>query len=212
MSQTLSFPLLSVPTDKQHAHGYFTGSGLPQRFCNEEGTLAPVFQLLTEWPDEFFADNGYTAAEVVDLIQGMLSAAQSGYFSAFVTNIHPVRYNKVAVNPADDAITQGWAKQLWEHAQRNGIPVWTSARFLDFTAARQSVQFANLAWKNGTLSFDVQMRSVSADLSVVVPGDGLVSATIDGDPVVPVIEVVAGRATAFLGPITPDAHVLARYS
>ena len=73
-----SFPLLNLPTDKKLAHGYFTGSGLPQRFCDEHGAILPTYQLLTEWSDEFFADNGYTAAEVQLIVEGMLDDAEGG--------------------------------------------------------------------------------------------------------------------------------------
>lgn len=92
MSQLAAFPDLRLPNYRDHAAGYFTGSGLPQRFCDENGALLPVYQLLTEWPDEFFADNGFSVPQVVQAIKGMLAAADAGYFCAFVANIHPCRY------------------------------------------------------------------------------------------------------------------------
>jgi len=42
------FPKLRLPVHKTKTHGYFTGSGLPQRFCDEHGALLPIYQLLTE--------------------------------------------------------------------------------------------------------------------------------------------------------------------
>ena len=87
--------MLDLPTDKKLAHGYFTGSGLPQRFCDEQRRDPPVYQLLTEWSDEFFADNSYTALEVYQIIEDMLADAETGFYSAFVTNVHPARYAEV---------------------------------------------------------------------------------------------------------------------
>jgi hypothetical protein len=36
------FPKLKLPVDKTRAHGYFTGSGLPARFCDENGVILPI--------------------------------------------------------------------------------------------------------------------------------------------------------------------------
>jgi hypothetical protein len=209
MSQQGKFPDLRLPTDKSHANGYFTGSGLPQRFCDENGAVLAVYQLLTEWPDEFFGDNGFSAAEVVPVVKSMLAAAADGYYSAFVANIHPIRYAGSALT---DTITGSWAPQLWAHAQAEGIPVWTAARFLDFTAARQEASFPNLSWDPSTLAFNFGVPMPTNDLTVMVPGDGLVSVAVDGDPVTPTMETIAGRSVAFLTAIAAGAHVVARYA
>ena len=36
------------------------GAVYRRRFCDEDGAILPIYQLLTEWPDEFFADNSYS--------------------------------------------------------------------------------------------------------------------------------------------------------
>ena len=57
--------------------------------------------------DEFFADNKYTALAVYQIVEDMLRAADRGYYSAFVTNIHPVRFVRW------DPITGDWARAMW---------------------------------------------------------------------------------------------------
>jgi hypothetical protein len=200
------FPELGLPTDKKHAHGYFTGSGLPQRFCDENGAILPIFQLLTEWPDEFFADNGFTALEVYQIIEEALAAAETGSYSAFVTNIHPVRYTHA------DPITGPWARALWRHARNMGIPVWTAAHFLDFTNARQRTRFENLSWDGATLQFDVTGPAPGDDVTVVLPAKGLISLSVDAEVIAPAYETVGGRSAAFLTALTDGAHVSAQYT
>ena len=51
---------LLAASGKHGANGWFTGSGLPQRFSDETGTVLPIYQAVTEWPDEWFADNNWT--------------------------------------------------------------------------------------------------------------------------------------------------------
>ena len=93
---------------------WFTGSGLPQRFSDETGAVLPIYQALTQWPDEWFADNSWTAAETVQIMKDMIAASESGYYSAFVNNVHPVRYN------GGDDITNAWANALWAYAEAKG--------------------------------------------------------------------------------------------
>jgi hypothetical protein len=205
LGKKTQFPELELPTDKQRAHGYFTGSGLPQRFCDENGAILRVFQLLTEWPDEFFADNSYTALEVYQIVEDMLTDAETGFYSAFVTNIHPARY------VWDDPITGLWARALWRHARKMGIPVWTASRFLDFTTARQSTRFDNLSWDGETLEFDITGPTAGDAVTVVLPARGLASVSVSGEVVTAAYETISGRPTAFLTALTDGAHVVAEY-
>ncbi len=95
-----------------NANGYFTGSGLPQKFMSESGNILPIYQALTEWPDEWFDDKGFSANQTAQIIEDMFTAANNGYYSAFVANIHHVRYD----NTGGD-ITYDWANQIWNYAR-----------------------------------------------------------------------------------------------
>ena len=50
-------------------------------------------------------------------MKDMIAASEAGNYSAFVNNIHPIRYNGV------DPITHTWANGLWAYAQANNIPM-----------------------------------------------------------------------------------------
>ena len=81
-------------------------------------------------------------------MKDMIAAAEAGNYSAFVNNVHPIRYNGV------DPITHAWANGLWAYAQTNDIPMWSAEKLLDFAEARDGTSFDHLAW-NGT---DLQLH------------------------------------------------------
>jgi hypothetical protein len=208
-----SFARLRLPTDKTHACGYFTGSGLPQRFCDENGIILPIWQLLTEWADEFFDDNkaakvvgGFTETDVVQLMKDMIARSENGYYSAFVTNIHPVRFRSTSGD-----ITAKWALPVWQHAKEMGIPICSAERFLDFIEARSAAAFHNLGWDGTQLRFDFGTPVGGQDLTLMVPGEGVVSVEVDGAPVGFTGEVIKGRRYALFTTTAATAHVVVTY-
>ena len=191
------------------ANGYFTGSGLPQRFSDENGVLLGVYQTLTEWPDEWFANNGMTATAAEAEVIAMLDAAVTdGHYSSFVTNIHPVRYN-------GSDITSVWANALWAYCQANGIPQWSGEMLLDFVEARNESTFDAFVWDTGgvnpTLTFDFATPIAEPDLTIMVPATSpagsLISVTLDAAPVTLSIETIKGQDYAMV-PTTGTAHTL----
>lgn len=197
------FPDLALPFDHDAAHGWFTGSGLAQRFCDANGAVLPIHQLLTEWPDEFFADNGYSAAEVVALIDEMVDASEGGYHSAFVANLHHGRHL------GDDAITGTWAREMWLRAAARGIPLVSAEDHLDFLEARAATRLSGIVAGATTLVMDVLG---GRDVTVMVPAEDLVAVTVDGSPVSPTIAVLAGRSWAMIPAGAPQATVRATYA
>ena len=182
------------PLDKW---GYFTGSGLPQRFVDESGNVLPIYQATTQWPDEWFADKGMSVQQTVDIITGMFEAAEeNGFYSAFVNNIHQVRYNGV------DPITPLWPSLVWEYCRDNGIPSWSGEMLLDFVEARNASQFENLDWTidgqtgEGTLTFDFTTPNGGQDLTLMIPtqygGYALSQLYADGSLLSPNIEEIKG--------------------
>ncbi len=198
-------PQLKLPTDKTKAHGYFTGSGLPQKFCDENGATLPIYQLLTEWSDEFFADNKYSAIEVSRIIESMIVAAQNGFYSAFVANIHHGRY------AGDDSITGTWAHAMWDYAQTNGLPMWSAEKFLDFVEARTASTLDNITWDGTHLTFDFNTPTTDQEVTLMIPDQGLLSVTVDGVPVSFIRETIKGRSYVLFTTGSMSSHVVVSY-
>jgi len=192
-----------------NANGYFTGSGLPQRFSDEAGNILPIYQAATPWPDEWFADNGFTAEETAQIIKDMFSAAENGSFSAFVANIHHVRYYGA------DSITHTWANEVWAYARDNGIPLWSAEMLLDFVQARDAAAFENITWNGDSLQFTFKTLYGGQDLTVMVPSEAdgrtLAFVKVDGVGVPYVVETLKGRSYALFSTQAPQARVTATY-
>lgn len=197
------------------ANGYFTGSGLPQRFSDENGVLLGVYQTLTEWPDEWFDNNGMTSTAAVQVVVDMLEdAVTEGYYSSFVTNVHPVRYNNVGGD-----ITNAWANGVWAYCQTNGIPQWSAEMLLDFVMARDGSTLDGIVWvvgaPNSTLTFDFATPIAEPDLTVMIPaetaGGTLLTVERDTVPVALNIETIKGNDYAMISVPGASHQLVATY-
>jgi hypothetical protein len=201
----------SLQSGGVNANGYFTGSGLPQRFSSIHPAPMNIYQLATQWPDEWFDNSGYTADSAFEVSRSMLEASRQGFYSALVANIHHIRYDNVAGD-----ITHAWANKLWSYAQSNGIPMWSAEKLLDFVEARNAAQTRNPAWTGGTLTFDFTAPISGQDLTVLVPaslpGKRLTFVEVDGAPVPLQLETLKGRVFNLLTTRAPSARIAAHYA
>ena len=196
--------------DSATTNGYFTGSGLPQRFIDENGELLGIHQAATQWTDEWFGNFGMTGPQAIDIMTTMFETAErEGYYSAFVNNIHPVRYYG-----AD--ITHEWANAIWQYCQERDIPMWSAEKLLDFTLARSESQFENIAYAPGSLEFDFLAGAAGADLTLMLPinwaGDQLREILVDGSPVAWLAEEIKGIDYAMFTTTAAEAHITASYT
>jgi hypothetical protein len=177
----MSSPGLRFPQDHSKACGHFTGSALTQRFCDEMGTVLPIFQQVTQWPDEFFYNNGYVPEVVFDVaLAPMLADSEDTYPSVFVTNVHPAPYAQKVAPVEAFTPTKRWVQDLWRHAQDGGIPMWSAEQLLDFVEERTATRFEAVSWDGVTLTFDLLAPTGGAELSIMLRGRGLRAVTIDG--------------------------------
>jgi len=198
--------------------GYLTGTGLPQRLIDEKGQLLPIYQATTHWLDEFFVYNDMTPDEAAALIRQMFEAARQGNYSAFVTNIHPCRFNGYG---GKDKITPEWPHAVWEYCRDEGIPLWSAEMLLDFVEARNRARFENLAWRidpeknSGQLTFDFRTPAAGQRLTIMVPsawsGRVLESVAVDGGPVDFTTEPVKGIEYAMFTTTAAEASVVVDY-
>jgi hypothetical protein len=193
------------------AHGYLTGSGLPQRFCTAAGTVLPVYQAATHWPDEWFDDFGFSLAEATAAVTEMIAAAQESYPSVFVANIHHDRYTA-----GDGHLTRAWAHRLWDAVRARGIPLWSAEQLLDFVLARDRARFEEIAWDGERLSFVLHAPLPGQDLTVLVPvawhGRVLAALHVDGGERDVVAHELRGRSYAAVTTRAARVVVEARYA
>lgn len=180
--------------DGSWVQGYFTGSGLPQRFVKEDGTLLEVFQQLTPWADETQLYRQQLGIEgAAQVVQKMLDLAESRYPTVFVANFHPGGFKRRGTEP--------WARNMMQEAVDRGIPLWSGDYLYRFITARDSARFTDIVWDGTRLSFTLESDPAPRPLTLMLPArfgpQRLAALTCDDVPAGFIVESFAGRDYAF---------------
>ncbi|WP_224372179.1 DUF4082 domain-containing protein [Hyalangium versicolor] len=168
----------------QDRPGLFTGSGIPMRFADQDGTPIDVYQATTQMTDE----SGQSFPLHIDTLLANALGPQ-GYYGAFTANMH------VDTQPStgSDAIIAS--------AQREGVPVISAKQLLEWLDAREGTLLSGVAFSGTVLTFSV--ASPVRNLSLMIPvrsasGRTLASVTVNGTAVSTVTQIIKGVSYAFV--------------
>jgi len=164
--------------------GVFTGSAMPMRFADLDGSLIDCYQVATQMTDESGQNLAVHAATLFDRAIG-----SEGYYGVFCANMH----FDFASHAGSDAIVAA--------AQARGIAVVSARQMLEWLDGRNGSSFGALAWSAGQLSFTLAVgagaHNLRAMLPVSTPAGELVTLTRDASPVAWTVETIKGVAYAF---------------
>ena len=164
--------------------GFMTGSGIPMRFANTDGTSADVLQAPTVMTDE----SGQSYPMTVNTLLDNALGAQ-GYYGAFTTNFHT------------DGDTTVENDLLMASAQARNVPIVSARQMLKWTDGRNTSEFSNLSFNAGTLSFVLAPGPDTTGLTAMVPtasANGLLSSiTRNGSAVAYTTQTIKGLEYAF---------------
>jgi len=135
--------------------GLFTGSGMPMRFADLDGTMIDAYQATTHFTDESGQAYPDTVDALLDRALGPL-----GYYGVFTGNLHNDINNT-------DAFT--WAAQAVASAQVRGVPVISGRQLLTWLDGRNNSSFPNLAWNGTTLTFGILQGAGAKNLQAMLP-------------------------------------------
>jgi len=124
------------PSWVQDRPGFFTGSGMPQRFADLDGTMIDVYQATTQMTDESGQSYPFTIDTLLDRALGT-----QGYYGVFTANMH----TDSASSAGSDAIVAS--------AQSRGVPIVSGRQMLTWLDGRNGSSFGSIAWSGGTLNF-----------------------------------------------------------
>jgi Concanavalin A-like lectin/glucanases superfamily/Bacterial Ig-like domain/Bacterial Ig domain len=152
--------------------GFMTGSGMPQRFADSDGSPIDEYQANTNITDE----SGQSEPSNIDALLDNAVGA-NGYYGAFVANIHTDN----AASAQSDAIIAA--------AQARDVPIISAKQLLDWTDARESSTLDTFTWAGNTLGFklhrDAQADGLTAMLPIKAGTRTLQSITLNGGISVP---------------------------
>jgi len=164
----------------QNRPGFMTGSGLPMRFADLDGSVIDVYQAATHLVNE----NGVTYP---DGINSMLDKAlgPEGYYGVFGTHYD---------------YSDAFATQILNSAKAHNVSLISAQQLLTWLDGRNSSSFGNSSWNGTQLGFSITVGAGANNLYAMIPnqtpGGHLVSLTINGSPVAFTVETIKGRAYA----------------
>ncbi len=167
------------PSWVQDRPGMFTGSGMPMRFADLDGTMIDVYQAVSQMTDESGQSYPFTIDALLDKALG-----PEGYYGAFCANMHTDR----APHPGSDAIVAS--------ALARGVPVVSGRQMLVWLDGRNASTFSSLDWSGSTLSFTVRVGTGANNLRGMVPATAaagtLTSLTRNGGSVAFTTQTIKG--------------------
>ena len=171
--------------------GYITGSGQPQRFCDERGKLINVFQLEQELEDEILVPQkglGLSGEETFLCLKDLIQKSQKGYYSYLVACFHPIT---VAGNP--EAYKS--VEMLLSFCQENKVPIRTLKEVAEFAKTRREIYFSSFRERN-SLSFTIsgQKEAIKKGITLLIPANKVEGIKTDGEKKCWPQETLGGRS------------------
>jgi hypothetical protein len=183
----------------QNRAGMFTGSGMPMRFADTDGTLIDCYQATTQMTDESGINVGAFCNSVLDKATG-----PEGYYGTFVANMHTDTANHTGSNA------------IIASAIAHKVPVISAKQLLNWTDGRNNSSFGSITWNNNQLSFTLTVPSGGRNLNIMLPfyseTGQLISVTKDGNPVSFSTSIIKGIEYAFINVTIGNNNIVADYS
>ncbi|MGZ8906989.1 MAG: DUF4082 domain-containing protein, partial [Methylobacter sp.] len=134
--------------------GFFSGSGMPMRFANLDGSIIDVYHVATQMTDESGQTYPFSIDTLLDRAQGT-----EGYYGAFTINAHT---DLPEILESDAVIAS---------ARPRGVPIVSSKQMMDWLDGRNSSSFNALSWDDAskTLSFSVTAGAGAKNLRGMLP-------------------------------------------
>lgn len=148
--------------------GFKTGSGLPMRYADVDGSMINVYQVASHLVNE----SGMSFPSAIDT-QLDRALGPEGYFGAFGTHYD---------------FSDGFDLQLTAAAVARGVPLVSAQQLLDWTEGRNNSHFAHIELSEEALTFDALTdRRTGTMLRGMIPakisGKDILAISRDGLPV-----------------------------
>ncbi|WP_161597210.1 N,N-dimethylformamidase beta subunit family domain-containing protein, partial [Dyadobacter flavalbus] len=167
--------------------GMFTGSGMPMRFADLDGTLIDVYQATTQLTDE----SGITYSTHINKLLDNATGSK-GYYGVFTANMHTDVNGGNSSNGSDVIVAA---------AQQRQIPVISAKQMLTWLDGRNNSSFGAMSWTNNKLNFSVTAANGSTNLRAMLPVNAdekkLAGLTVNGSAVTYTTETIKGIQYAF---------------
>lgn len=181
----------------QNRPGMFTGSGIPMRFADLDGSLIDCYQVPTPMTDETNMDYATFCNALLDKAVG-----PEGYYGVFATNMHT------------DLADHYGSDEIIASAQQRGVPIVSGAQMLEWLDGKNNSSFNTIIWAGNQLSFTVIARSGARNLKGMLPlfsqsGGQITSIDRNGSSLTFTTQTIKGIQYAFFD--APSGNYVATY-
>jgi hypothetical protein len=151
-------------------HGYFTGSGLPMKFVDEQGRILNIYQQATQLADEqlipvpWGSQQRLTAEAATHVATELLDRSRNGAYAAVAAQFHADLFADLGEYTETAA---RWLDATLSHAAAHGIPIWSAEQWLRFTEARHDARL-DVIWDPLERRLTVRLTATSDDAADVV--------------------------------------------
>ena len=124
-------------------YGYFTGSGLPMKFVDEQGRILNIYQQATQLADEqlipvpWGSQQRLMAEAATHIATELLDRSRNGAYAAVAAQFHADLFADLGEYTAT---ATRWLDGTLSHAAAHGIPIWSAEQWLHFTEARHDAR------------------------------------------------------------------------
>lgn len=175
--------------------GLFTGSGMPMRFADVDGSLIDVYQGVSQLVNE----NGVNYTLGVNTLLDNALGPQ-GFYGTFGAH--------------DDYRDVTFSNEVIASAKARNVPIVTAQQVLTWIDGRNNSSFSNISWNGGNLSFTVSAAAGANFMKGMLPAstgtNNLISITRNGSPWPFTLEIIKGMSYAFFDATT--GSYVANYS
>jgi hypothetical protein len=136
--------------------GHFTGSGIPMKFADADGTILNIYQSNTQLPDETWLKENIESKSKA-LIDRSLDEENFTYINA---NYHTWYWNECKLP----------GLSVLDYCNIRGVPIWTAERVYEFLRMKDEASFSNLNWSENQLTFKLSSSLVNLEgLTFLLP-------------------------------------------
>lgn len=176
--------------------GHFTGSAMPMRFADLDGSLIDVFQVVSQMTDESGQEFPFTIDTFLDRALG-----EEEHYGVYTVNAHT---DVPQIIESDATVAS---------AQERGVPVISARQLLKWLDARNASTFTALSWSNGVLNFGIERAAGANGLRAMLPfraGNMSLSTISRGSTDVP-FEVISVKGLEYAAFAAVSGNYVATY-
>jgi hypothetical protein len=173
--------------------GNFTGSGLLMKFADVNGKIINVYQLLNAVYDQEYNES-HDPEGFYNCFRGLMDRS-----------LHNEVYSFISVKSHNDEyyFSKIPLMKMLAYSKKNGVPVWTALKLLDYIKMKDEATFTDISWLNNRLSFNLNSSvKHSNGLTFMVPFNSrdkeIKRITRNGKDATFIIRSVKGSDYAFL--------------